>query len=121
MTEEMISGLVKEIHGSYKVKYQPKDGAEFEIDFSPPWPRIPMLDGLVKALSTHEKPVDAAWLVAPGALARPDAVDMLKKARRPSGEICARWFCASLQEDTASRLTHAKRSSPLGVSVAGAR
>jgi len=90
MTEEMISGLVKEIHGSYKVKYQPKDGAEFEIDFSPPWPRIPMLDGLVKALSTHEKPVDAAWLVAPGALARPDAVDMLKKAHVEAGvELCA--------------------------------
>merc|ERR1719331_1023126 len=50
MTEEMISGLVKEVHGTYKVKYKPMHGEELEIDFSPPWPRIPMLDGLVEKL-----------------------------------------------------------------------
>merc|ERR1740127_416750 len=51
MTEDMISSLVKDIHGTYKVKYQPKEGDEIEIDFSPPWPRVPMLAGLVKELA----------------------------------------------------------------------
>jgi len=34
LTEDMISGLAKEITGSYKVNYQGK-----EIDFTPPWDR----------------------------------------------------------------------------------
>jgi len=45
MTEEMISTMVKEIHGSYKVKYVKMGTTEpVEIDFSPPWPRLPMLE-----------------------------------------------------------------------------
>eukprot|EP00629_Pelagomonadales_sp_RCC1024_P017070 CAMPEP_0119267656 /NCGR_PEP_ID=MMETSP1329-20130426/5716_1 /TAXON_ID=114041 /ORGANISM="Genus nov. species nov., Strain RCC1024" /LENGTH=599 /DNA_ID=CAMNT_0007267591 /DNA_START=175 /DNA_END=1971 /DNA_ORIENTATION=- len=89
MTEEMISGLVKEIHGSYKVKYQPKDKPELEIDFSPPWPRIPMLEGLVDKLKS-ECGVDAAWLTESGALARPDAAAELLKAHAAARiELCA--------------------------------
>jgi len=34
LTEDLISSLAKEIHGSYKVAYQGK-----EIDFTPPWER----------------------------------------------------------------------------------
>ena len=34
LTEDMISGLAKEVTGSYKVMYQGQ-----EIDFTPPWPR----------------------------------------------------------------------------------
>lgn len=34
LTEEMISAVVKEIHGSYKITYQGK-----ELDFTPPWTR----------------------------------------------------------------------------------
>ena len=75
MTEDMISSLVKDIHGTYKVKYQPKEGDEIEIDFSPPWPRVPMLAGLVKELAKLS--IDAAWLDAPGALSLPDAAAKL--------------------------------------------
>jgi len=47
MTEEMISGMVKDITGGYKVKYQPKPNAEeVEIDFTPPFKRIPMIEGI---------------------------------------------------------------------------
>ena len=48
MTEDMISGMVKEITGGYKIKYH-HEGLEkdpIEIDFTPPWRRIPMLKGL---------------------------------------------------------------------------
>jgi lysyl-tRNA synthetase class 2 len=75
MTEDMISSLVKDIHGTYKVKYQPKEGDEIEIDFSPPWPRVPMLAGLVTELAKLS--IDAAWLDAPGALSSPDAAAKL--------------------------------------------
>ena len=47
-TEELLSGLVKKITGSYIIKYHPegKDGKEIEIDFTPPFKRISMIDYL---------------------------------------------------------------------------
>uniref|UniRef100_A0A7S1X5B1 Lysine--tRNA ligase n=1 Tax=Tetraselmis chuii TaxID=63592 RepID=A0A7S1X5B1_9CHLO len=51
MTEEMISGMVKDIHGSYKISYH-ANGPEadpVEIDFTPPWRRISMVSGLEEA------------------------------------------------------------------------
>lgn len=39
--EELISGLVKEIHGTTKIQFQGK-----EIDFTTPWKRLTVLDGL---------------------------------------------------------------------------
>jgi len=47
LTEDMISKMVKDITGSYKVKHHPKGlGSDeaVEIDFTPPWKRIPMLE-----------------------------------------------------------------------------
>lgn len=52
MTEEMISGMVKNITGSYKIMYSPKPGApEIEIDFTPPFKRVSMMDGLEEAMN----------------------------------------------------------------------
>lgn len=45
-TETLISGMVKEITGSYKIKYPKKDGTMQEVDFTPPFARIPMVSGL---------------------------------------------------------------------------
>jgi lysyl-tRNA synthetase class 2 len=51
MCEEMVSGLVKEITGDYKIKYSPKPGQpEVEIDFTPPFKRISMIEGLEEAM-----------------------------------------------------------------------
>jgi len=53
-TEKMLSEMVKNICGTYKIKHHPEgkfDGApEVEIDFSPPFARIPMIAGLEKEL-----------------------------------------------------------------------
>jgi len=54
MTEDMLSKMVYSIRGSYKIKYHPngqedKDN-EIEIDFTPPFKRIPMMKGLEEAL-----------------------------------------------------------------------
>ena len=53
MTEEMISGMVYAIKGSYKIQYHAKgpDEDPIEIDFTPPFRRISMVSGLEEALN----------------------------------------------------------------------
>lgn len=49
LTEDMVSSLVLKLNGSYKLKYHPdQDNPEtqVEIDFTPPWRRVPMIKGL---------------------------------------------------------------------------
>ncbi|EGG14536.1 lysine-tRNA ligase [Cavenderia fasciculata] len=52
MTEDMLSGIVRDIHGTNKLKYHPKgtDSEPIEIDFSTPWRRIDMIPELEKCL-----------------------------------------------------------------------
>jgi lysyl-tRNA synthetase class 2 len=51
MTEQMISGMVKEITGSYVIEYAAVEGEPpVPIDFSPPWKRITMIGGLEEAI-----------------------------------------------------------------------
>jgi len=57
LTEDLISGMVKEITGSYKIKYHmyhnPEDPStvqEIEIDFTRPWRRISMISELERIL-----------------------------------------------------------------------
>ncbi|XP_013133921.1 PREDICTED: lysine--tRNA ligase isoform X2 [Papilio polytes] len=60
ITETMISGMVKSIHGSYKVIYHPDgpEGKEVEIDFTPPFARMPMIATLEKVLGVKLPPAD---------------------------------------------------------------
>mmetsp|Transcript_15391 Transcript_15391/g.24160 ORF Transcript_15391/g.24160 Transcript_15391/m.24160 type:complete len:169 (+) Transcript_15391:758-1264(+) len=56
MTEELVSGLVKKITGDYKIKYHPDGpGTEkvYEIDFSPPFKRIPFIKGLEERMKVE--------------------------------------------------------------------
>lgn len=52
ITEEMLSGMVKKIKGSYKIKYHANgpDEPPVEIDFTPPFRRISMVAELEKCL-----------------------------------------------------------------------
>jgi len=50
LTEKLISGMVKAIHGSYKITLHPDDEKEVVIDFTPPFRRIRMLPDLEKEL-----------------------------------------------------------------------
>lgn len=53
MTEEMVSDMVKKITGGYVIQYSPKPGQpEVSIDFTPPFKRIPMMEGLNEAMNT---------------------------------------------------------------------
>ena len=55
ITEKMLSDLVLQIHGSYKIQYHPKGLEEkdnvIEIDFTPPFRRMPMMKSLSEALN----------------------------------------------------------------------
>lgn len=60
ITEKLVSGMVKSIHGSYKVKYHPDgpEGDEVEIDFTPPFRRVSMLKTLEQVLKVKFPPAD---------------------------------------------------------------
>lgn len=51
LIEEMLSGLVLAVNGSYVLQYHPEgpDGHEVQIDFTPPFRRLPMLEGIAEA------------------------------------------------------------------------
>ncbi|GMH33872.1 hypothetical protein BSKO_01706 [Bryopsis sp. KO-2023] len=53
MTEKMVSDMVLALKGSYKIMYNNDPdgkGEPFEIDFTPPWPRLSMVAELEKEL-----------------------------------------------------------------------
>lgn len=54
VTEDMLSGMVFAIHGSHKIMYHPNGPEDkdtvIELDFTPPFKRIPMMKGLEEAL-----------------------------------------------------------------------
>ncbi|KAM4721794.1 lysine--tRNA ligase isoform 2-T2 [Rhinophrynus dorsalis] len=60
ITEKLLSGMVKHITGSYKVSYHPEgpEGQAVEIDFTPPFRRISMVQELEKALGKKLPPTD---------------------------------------------------------------
>lgn len=50
LTEDMISNMVKDITGGYIVPYAAEEGGEVvNIDFTPPWKRVSMIEGLEEA------------------------------------------------------------------------
>jgi lysyl-tRNA synthetase class 2 len=59
LTEDMLSSMVMKLHGTYKVPYHPDGhGTEkcYEIDFTPPFKRIGMMEGLKQALPKEKFP-----------------------------------------------------------------
>lgn len=60
ITETMISGMVRSIHGTYKIVYHPDglEGQEIELDFTPPFKQIDIMAGLEEALNVKMPQVD---------------------------------------------------------------
>merc|ERR1719188_528831 len=48
IAEELVSGMVYAIHGTYKIKYEPLKKDPVELDFTPPWDRFPMIETVEK-------------------------------------------------------------------------
>ena len=53
LTEQMLAGVVQAVCGTTKVRYQGHD-----LDFTPPWPRIPMAEAVLKATDGKLGPSD---------------------------------------------------------------
>ncbi|KAI0236506.1 lysyl-tRNA synthetase [Massospora cicadina] len=60
ITEKLVSSLVKYVTGGYKVKYHPTgpEGVEYEMDFTPPFRRIKMVEGLEEKLNVKFPPAE---------------------------------------------------------------
>lgn len=74
MIEDLLSGLVHSIFGTYKIKYHPngrEDEQVVEIDFSPPFRRVDMMEELERILDTK----------LPNALEldKPESIEVLSK------------------------------------------
>lgn len=63
LTEELVSQMVKEITGGYKISYHPVEGGEpITIDYTPPFRRIPMIKGLENILNVKIPTLDSPEL-----------------------------------------------------------
>lgn len=74
MIEELLSGLVHSLYGTYKIQYHPngRDSDDvMEIDFTPPFKRVDMMEELERLLATR--------LPNPLELDRPESIDALSK------------------------------------------
>jgi len=85
LTEDMLSSMALKIKGSYKFKYHP-EGIEqpdnvVELDFTPPFKRIPMMKGLEEALGME--------LPAPETLGTDEARDFFDKLCKDRKVECA--------------------------------
>ncbi|RMZ90724.1 hypothetical protein DV736_g2053, partial [Chaetothyriales sp. CBS 134916] len=57
-TEELVSGLVKEITGGYKTKFTTQKGESYDINWEAPWARVEMIPELEKATGEKFPPGD---------------------------------------------------------------
>ncbi|KAJ8660532.1 lysine-tRNA ligase [Lichtheimia ornata] len=60
LTEQLLSGMVKSLFGSYKIQYHPDgpDGAPLDIDFTPPFRRVDMIETLEEKLNVKFPPTN---------------------------------------------------------------
>jgi len=72
--------MVKSIHGSYKIKYHIEEGQEVEVDFTPPFKRLPMFPTLESILGVK--------LPAPSELGTPAANKALSDLCESRGVEC---------------------------------
>ncbi|XP_073987715.1 lysyl-tRNA synthetase isoform X1 [Rhodnius prolixus] len=92
ITEQLISGMVKSIYGTYKISYHPEgenSSEVVEIDFTPPFKKIRMFPTLEETLGVK--------LPTPDQLSTPEAVVTLKN-------ICEKFNVECPPPQTASRL-----------------
>ncbi|OAA59962.1 lysyl-tRNA synthetase [Cordyceps fumosorosea ARSEF 2679] len=80
MTEELVSGLVKHVHGSYVTKYHTSKGEELEINWEGPWRRIDMIPALEEITGEKFPTGDVLHTAETG--------DFLKKILAKTGVEC---------------------------------
>jgi lysyl-tRNA synthetase class 2 len=58
MTEDLVSGLVKHVTGSYKTDFHTQHGEVYEVNWEKPWKRIEMIPALEEAVGEKFPPGD---------------------------------------------------------------
>jgi lysyl-tRNA synthetase class 2 len=58
MTQELVSGLVKEETGGTVTKFHTQHGEEYEVNWAAPWRRVEMIPALEEATGEKFPPVD---------------------------------------------------------------
>lgn len=58
VTEELVSGLVKHITGSYRTKFHTQTGEVYEVNWEKPWRRVEMITALEEATGENFPPGD---------------------------------------------------------------
>jgi lysyl-tRNA synthetase class 2 len=58
MTEEMVSGMVKEITGSYETVFHTQSGEVYNVNWTAPWKRVEMIPALEEATDEKFPPAD---------------------------------------------------------------
>ena len=81
LTEELVSGLVHSIKGSYESDWQHQDGTKFHIDWQRPWKRIQMIPALEEATGEKFPPADQ--------LHTDETNEFLKRVLAKSGVQCS--------------------------------
>ncbi|CAG9536832.1 unnamed protein product [Cercopithifilaria johnstoni] len=62
ITEDMLSKLVYSLHGTYKIQYHPNGAGQdpvYEVDFTPPFRRVDIYDGLQEKLGVQFPSADS--------------------------------------------------------------
>lgn len=81
MTEELVSGLVMHIHGSYKTTFHNAKGEATEINWEAPWKKIPMIPTLEEILGEKFPPADELHTEESG--------EFLKRVMKKAGVECS--------------------------------
>jgi lysyl-tRNA synthetase class 2 len=58
ITEDLVSGMVKHITGSYETKFHTQSGEVYEVNWAKPWKRIKMMPALEEATGEKFPPSD---------------------------------------------------------------
>lgn len=96
-TEEMLSSIIQELHGSLQIQIPDRDGNVIDVDFTPPWPKISIYEAVQKGcgidlaetqtadeLRAEMKKKKVQLEVPVEALGRGNLIDQLyKKVSRP--------------------------------------
>ena len=81
MTEELVSGLVKSVTGSYKTKYHTQSGEEYDVNWEAPWRRVEMIPELERVCEEKFPPADQFHT--------PEFNDFLKKVLKKMNVECS--------------------------------
>ncbi|KAL4932796.1 lysine--tRNA ligase KRS1 [Aspergillus undulatus] len=81
LTEDLVSGLVKHITGSYETTFHTQTGEEYKVNWQAPWKRVEMIPALEEATGEKFPPGDQLHTAETG--------EFLKRVLKKTGVECS--------------------------------